>query len=108
MSTKVNLPADAKVTPANASFAAYIRAAGFDISDEQVQLTSIFHREWQASAGRKAELAAARAEKDAEKARKEQERADARAEKDDADEKRLQDALRKIAERKAQRSDATA
>ena len=100
MSTKYQVT----VSPANASFGAYLRAKGLEISDEQVQYTSDFHREWQASPERKGEIQAARdARADAQRA-KDVERANARAERDAADEKRLQAALAKIAERKALRT----
>lgn len=92
------------VSPANASFGAYLRAKGLDISDEQVQYTSDFHREWQSSPERKAQIQAARDDREAVQRGKEIERANARAERDAADEKRLQAALAKIAERKALRT----
>ena len=102
--TEMSAKYQVAVSPANASFGAYLRAKGLDISDEQVQYTSDFHREWQASPERKAEIQSARDAREAIQREKDVEKANARAERDAADEKRLQAALAKIAERKALRT----
>lgn len=60
------------------SFANYIRGKGYDISDESVALTFVFHAEWQGSDARRAERESVKAAKEsarlAAKAKREAER----------------------------------
>jgi membrane protein involved in colicin uptake len=78
-------------SPANAAFAQYIRDQGHEITDKQVQLTSIYHREWQAGHAeqtrqdRKVINAEKEKEREAKAEKREQDRKD-RAEKKKADE----------------------
>lgn len=73
-------------SPAMRNFAEYIRAQGFDITDEAVAATSFYHREWQAQHAEqmRSEREATAAQRELDKAQKAQEREDKKREREEA------------------------